>query len=117
MGVQQKSIGQPCMLKNEAKVPSVLKSEATGSWPNVDMWWVGSENGLCGENLEQLLDTAEKEMKKLKSWFDANKLTLNLSKMKFIIFGNHSNSSNKKLMINDVEIKSHWNYIYLTDNQ
>lgn len=34
----------------------------------------------CGDNLEQLLDTVEKELKKLKSWFDANKLTLNLSK-------------------------------------
>lgn len=60
----------------------------------------------CGDNLEPLLDTVEKELKKLKSWFDANKLTLNLSKTKCIIFGNHSNNSNKKLMINDVEIMS-----------
>ena len=60
---------------------------------------------FCGGNLKQLLDTVEKELKKQESWFDANKLTLNLSKTKFIIFGNHSNSSNKKLMINDVEIK------------
>ena len=59
----------------------------------------------CGDNLEQLLDTVEKELIKLKSWFDANKLTLNLSKTKFIIFGNRSNNSNKKLMINDVEIE------------
>lgn len=37
----------------------------------------------CGKNLEQLLDTLEKEQKMLKSWFDYNKLTLNLSRTKF----------------------------------
>ena len=52
------------------------------------------------------MDSVEKELKKLKSWFDANKLTLNLGKMKFIIFGNRSNNSNKKLMINDVRIET-----------
>ena len=42
----------------------------------------------------------KKILKKLKSWFDANKLTLDLSKTKYIIFGNHSN---KTLVLNDVE--------------
>jgi len=37
-------------------------------------------NLICsGENQEQVLDTVENELKKMKSWFDANKLTLNLN--------------------------------------
>ncbi len=59
----------------------------------------------CGNNLEQLLDIVEKELGRMKNWFDENKLTLNLSKTKFMIFGNRSTKSSKKLMINDVEIK------------
>jgi len=52
---------------------------------------------ICsGENLEQLLDTVETELKKMKSWFDANKLTLNLNKAKFIIFSNCGITLNKK---------------------
>lgn len=63
-------------------------------------------NLICsGENMEQLLDTVENELQKMKSWFDANKLTLNLSKTKFIIFGNRATTLNKKLMINDIEIE------------
>ncbi len=34
----------------------------------------------CGDNLEQLLDTEEKELSKMKVWVDQNKLTLNLNK-------------------------------------
>ena len=49
----------------------------------------------CGENLDQLLDTVEHELKILKQWFDSNKLTLNLSKTKYIIFGNHIKNTNK----------------------
>lgn len=66
-------------------------------------------NLICsGENLEQLLDTVENELLKMKSWcwlLDANKLTLNLSKTKFIICGNRDTTLNKKLMINDIEIE------------
>lgn len=40
-----------------------------------------------GKNLEQLLTTAENELNILKNWFDINKLSLNLNKTKFIIFG------------------------------
>ncbi len=57
----------------------------------------------CGKNLEQLLHEVENELKKLKSWFDYNKPTLNFSKTKFIIFGNWLTATNKKLMINNVE--------------
>lgn len=71
-------------------------------------------NFICsGENLEQLLDTLENELTKLKSWFDANKLTLNLSKTKFIIFGNRTIPLHKKLMINDIEIEKVKEYKFL----
>ena len=46
----------------------------------------------------------ENEFKKMKSWFDANKLTLNQSKTKFRIFGNRATTLNKKLTINDIKI-------------
>lgn len=52
-----------------------------------------------------LLDTVADEVKKLKSWFDSNKLTLNLSKTKFTVFGNMLNNSQKKLKINNTEIE------------
>ena len=59
----------------------------------------------CGDNLEQLLDTIEKELNRIKIWFDENKLTLNLSKTKFIIFGNRPTNTEKKLMINGIELE------------
>ena len=59
----------------------------------------------CGDDLEQLLDTVGIEMKKLQSWFDTNKLTLNLSKTKYIIFGNRPTNTDKNLTINNIEIE------------
>lgn len=59
----------------------------------------------CGANLEQLLDGMEKELSRMRIWFDENKLALNLSKTKFIIFGNRSTNTEKKLMINGTEIE------------
>lgn len=59
----------------------------------------------CGENLEKLLETMEEEVSRMKIWFDENKLTLNLSKTKFIIFGNRLADTNKKLMINGIELE------------
>ncbi|KAL3974187.1 hypothetical protein ACER0C_002548 [Sarotherodon galilaeus] len=58
----------------------------------------------CGSNLEQLLNELENELNNLKTWFDHNKLTLNLSKTKFIIFGNRTYSTNRKLTINNTEL-------------
>ena len=55
--------------------------------------------------MEQLLDTLEKELNRMKIWFDENKLTLNLSKTKFIIFGNRPTNTEKKLMINGIELE------------
>ena len=58
-----------------------------------------------GGNLEQLLVTVEKELKTLKKWFDINKLSLNVSKTKFIIFGNRKLSNQIKIKFADVEIE------------
>ena len=47
-------------------------------------------NIFCsGENLEQLVENMENEMDKLKTWFDKNKLSLNFSKTKLMLFGKH----------------------------
>lgn len=42
---------------------------------------------LIGDTLEQLLEATD-EMKWLKIWFDCNKLSLNVSKTKVMLFGN-----------------------------
>ena len=59
----------------------------------------------CGNNLDQLMVTVEMELKKIKRWFDYNKLTLKLNKTKCIVFGNRPINSNRKLMINNVVIE------------
>ncbi len=41
-----------------------------------------------GKSLKQLLITVEIELRVFKKWFDDNRLSLNLSKTKFIIFSN-----------------------------
>ena len=63
-------------------------------------------NLFCsGGDLRQLLDTVEKELKILKRWFDINKLSLNLKKTKFIIFGYKKIKHEIKIMIDHVEIE------------
>lgn len=45
-------------------------------------------NVLCvGKNLQQLLEVVSGEVEKLKLWFDANKLSFNIKKNKYMIFG------------------------------
>ena len=41
-------------------------------------------------NLETLFQTANHELSKASYWFQANKLTLNVSKTKYIVFRNKS---------------------------
>uniref|UniRef100_A0A3B3B509 Reverse transcriptase domain-containing protein n=1 Tax=Oryzias melastigma TaxID=30732 RepID=A0A3B3B509_ORYME len=49
-------------------------------------------NIFCsGENLNELLNLATKEMKKIKAWFDCNNLAFNLDKTKIMVFGNNKN--------------------------
>ncbi len=59
-----------------------------------------------GKGLEQLLNTVEIELMVFNKWFDDNRLSLNLSKTKFIIFSNWQSNSKLKLMINDEEIEN-----------
>ena len=58
-----------------------------------------------GKDLEQLLHVVEKELLILKKWFDINKLSLNLSKTKYILFCNKKIDKPVKLKIQNVEIE------------
>lgn len=64
-------------------------------------------NIFCsGDNLQQLLEIITSEMKKLKQWFDVNKLSLNLSKTKIMLFGKHKKKNpDIKLEIDNVCIE------------
>ncbi len=57
-----------------------------------------------GKSLEPLLNTVELELRVFKKWFDVNRLSLNLSKTKFIIFSNRLSNNKVKLTINNEEI-------------
>ena len=41
-----------------------------------------------GDNLSQVRETVSTELDKLHSWFQVNKLSLNIAKTNFMIFGN-----------------------------
>lgn len=58
-----------------------------------------------GENLQQLLDTITTEFIKIKSQFDINKLSLNLSKTNFIIFGNREIDKDVRINVEGVSIE------------
>ena len=62
-------------------------------------------NIFCsGENLK-LEKIITKEMSKIKTWFDTNKLSLNLSKTKLMLFGNCRKNTEIHININGVEIE------------
>lgn len=63
-------------------------------------------NIICsGNNLEQLLEQITEEMNKLKNWFNENKLSLNLKKTKFMLFGNRKNYNSAQLSIDSMIIE------------
>ncbi len=63
-------------------------------------------NLFCfGKNLEHLLNTVVTELTKIKRWFDVNKLSLNISKTKFIIFGNRPINQRVQIIIDNVEVE------------
>uniref|UniRef100_A0A8C6VZ07 Reverse transcriptase domain-containing protein n=1 Tax=Nothobranchius furzeri TaxID=105023 RepID=A0A8C6VZ07_NOTFU len=63
-------------------------------------------NLFCsGDNIKELLKTVEIELMKLNRWFVFNKLSLNESKTKFMLFGGIKNNIEVKLNLNNVEIE------------
>lgn len=58
-----------------------------------------------GENLLQLLTNVSRELFQIKLWFDANKLSLNITKTKYIIFGNRQIHNFTNLKIDDVVLE------------
>uniref|UniRef100_A0A8C6M161 Reverse transcriptase domain-containing protein n=1 Tax=Nothobranchius furzeri TaxID=105023 RepID=A0A8C6M161_NOTFU len=63
-------------------------------------------NVFCsGVELQQVLDVVTQEINKLKKWFDVNKLSLNLEKTKFMLFGNESRYNELDIVINNVKIE------------
>lgn len=72
-------------------------------------------NLFCsGKNLKELLYAIERELEILKTWFDVNKLSLNMKKTKFMVFGNQKEiDGDIELKICDVEIERVYETKYL----
>ena len=70
------------------------------------MLFADDTNIFCtGEDLQQLLELITTEMSKLKKWFDNNKLSLNLSKTKIMLFGNFTLNNDVNVKIDGVDIE------------
>ncbi len=106
-GVPQGSVLGPKLfvlyINDICKVSKVLKNN----------WFADETNLYCsGKSLEQLLNTVELELRVFRKWFDVNRLSLNLSKPKFIIFSNRQSNNKVKLTINNEEIESLRKHIF-----
>ena len=63
-------------------------------------------NIFCsGKNLTALCETVSQELDKLNIWFRVNKLSLNISKTNFIIFGNRKQTDQANITINKINIE------------
>ena len=63
-------------------------------------------NIFCsGSNIQELSELVTSELCKLKQWFDRNKLSLNLSKTKMMLFSNHKTNIQVKIQVEGVEIE------------
>ncbi len=58
-----------------------------------------------GDNLQLLLNEISSEMGKLEVWFDKNKLSLNWSKIKIILFGNCRINTQINIQIDGITIE------------
>ena len=59
---------------------------------------------LVGDDLKEVGETMAFELDKMSRWFQANKLSLNVSKTNFMIFGNKKCDDNFKISINGMDI-------------
>lgn len=66
-----------------------------------------------GNNIQKLVESIEYEMTKLKKWFDVNKLSLNLKKTKFMVFGNRKINESVALSIDGVDIERVFEFRFL----
>ena len=61
-------------------------------------------NIFCsGDNLKELMEVITAEMIKVKHWFDTNKLSLNISKTKIMLFGKHKTNPQIQLILEHIE--------------
>ena len=58
----------------------------------------------CGEDITQVLNVVKQEFKRVKTWFDVNKLSLNLEKTNFMIFSNRGRDTGASINIDGIEI-------------
>jgi len=57
-----------------------------------------------GTDINELIAIIEREMSKLKKWFDCNKLSINWDKTNYMVFGNKGKKEDTKLVIENVNI-------------
>ena len=58
-----------------------------------------------GKNLKELMGLITREICKLKTWFDRNKLSLNLTKTTFMLFGNNRISEHIQVQIEGIKLE------------
>lgn len=60
---------------------------------------------VSGDDLQQLCQIVTLELKRVNKWFKQNKLSLNLSKSKMMIFGNGNSNAHEAIQIEGVVIE------------
>ena len=70
---------------------------------------------LCAQddNIERLESTVNLELKKVYAWLASNKLTLNVSKSKFMMISSKKKTPNLSIFINDKPLEQCESYKYL----
>ncbi len=58
----------------------------------------------CGEDITQVLNVVKQELKRIKTWFDVNKLSLNLEKTNFMIFSNRGRDTGVSINIDGIKM-------------